>query len=138
MFNHILVPVDFAPKNAEALEVAIKLSEQDQARMTVMHVIEPIEYEDDEVRSFYQSLEAKAWAKMKSTVEQLDPGDVRVMEHILIGHRAPCIVEYVTAHSVDLLLLSSHAIDFDHLPKSWSTLSYQLSILCPCPVLVLN
>lgn len=138
MFKHILVPVDFSAKNTMAVEVAVKLAHQYQARITVLHVIEPIEYEDDEIRSFYQTLEAKAWAKMKATVEQIDLDDTQVIEHIVIGHRVPCIVEYVSAHSVDLVVLSSHKIELDQLPKSWSTLSYQLSIVCPCPVFLLK
>lgn len=138
MFQHILVPVDFTAKNTLALDVAIKLAHQYQSRITVLHVIEPIEYEDDEIRSFYETLEAKAWRKMKSMVEHIDPGDIQVLEDIVIGRRAPRIVEYATAHAVDLLVLSSHKIESDFTPKSWSTLSYQLSILCPCPVFLIK
>ena len=138
MFEHILIPVDFTEKNAEALDVAIKLAQEYRARITVLHVIEPIEYEDDEIRAFYKTLEAKAWANMKSLVGRITLDDAWVNEQVLIGHRVSCIVEYVTAHTVDLLVLSSHRIDFDHPSKGGATLSYQLSILCPCPVLLLK
>ena len=138
VFEHILVPVDFTEKNTVALDVAIKLAQQSHGRITLLHVIEPMEYEDDEIRSFYQTLEAKAWEKMKAMVEPVDKGKVPIMQQIILGHRATSIVEYTTTDHVDLLVLSSHKIGFDQPPKSWATLSYRVSILCPCPVLLLK
>jgi universal stress protein A len=139
MFEHILIPVDFSEKNAEALDVAVKLAQQYRARITLLHVIEPIEYEDDEIRAFYQTLEAKARTQMKSLVERITLDDTWVNEQVLIGHRVPCIIEYITTHTVDLLVLSSHRLDVDQpSSKGGATLSYQLSILCPCPVLLLK
>ena len=138
VFAHILLPVDFTEKNAVALDVAMKLAQQYHGRITLLHVIEPIEYEDDEVRSFYQTLEAKAWEKMKAMVESVDKGEVPIMQQIILGRRATCIVEYVTTDDVDLVVLSSHKIGFDQPPKTWATLSHQVSILCPCPVLLLK
>lgn len=138
VFKHILLPVDFTEKNAVALDVAMKLAHQYQGRVTLLHVIEPMEYEDDEIRTFYQTLEAKAWEKMKAMVAPIDKGEVPIMQQIILGRRAACIVEYVTTDDVDLVVLSSHKIGFDQPPKSWATLSHQVSILCPCPVLLLK
>jgi nucleotide-binding universal stress UspA family protein len=104
----------------------------------LLHVIEPIEYEDDEIRVFYQTLETKAWEKMKAMVESVDKDEVPIKQQILFGRRAACIVEYTATEQVDLVVLSSHKIGFDQPPKSWATLSYQMSILCPCPVLLLK
>ena len=138
VFEHILVPVDFTEKNAVALDTAMQLAQQYHGRITLLHVIEPIEYEDDEIQAFYQTLETKAWEKMKAMVESVDEDEVPIKQQILFGRRAACIVEYTTTEQVDLVVLSSHKISFEQPPKSWATLSYQMSILCPCPVLLLK
>ena len=138
MFEHILVPVDFTEKNTVALDTAMKLAQQHHGRITLLHVIEPMEYEDDEIRAFYQTLETKAWEKMQALVEPVDKDEVPIKQQIILGRRASCIVEYVDTDDVDLVVLSSHKIGFDQPPKSWATLSYQVSFLCSCPVLLLK
>ena len=41
-------------------------------------------------------------------------------------------------HNVDLIILNSHPSD-PHAPgKSWSTVSYQVSLLSPCSVLLVK
>ncbi len=44
LFSHILVSVDFTEKNHAALRAAKQLAHQNQARVTLLHVIETIEY----------------------------------------------------------------------------------------------
>ena len=48
MFKKILVPLDFTQKNNEALRVALNLAKQNNSAVILMHVIETIEYADDE------------------------------------------------------------------------------------------
>ena len=40
LFQHILVPLDFAAKNEAAMEVAIDLAEQQKSRVSLLHVID--------------------------------------------------------------------------------------------------
>jgi universal stress protein A len=42
--RHILVPVDFSPNARQALRMAIPLAAKFHARITLLHVIEPIVY----------------------------------------------------------------------------------------------
>ena len=39
-FRHILVPLDFDPKNQGALDIAIEVAQVNSARVTLLHVIE--------------------------------------------------------------------------------------------------
>lgn len=41
-FQHILVPLDFTPKNQEALDVARELAVADEARITLLHIVQSI------------------------------------------------------------------------------------------------
>ena len=91
-----------------------------------------------DLKSFYQSLEADAWTKLKSMQEQCTKAGVQVDQDVVYGRRAISIVDYASDKKADLLLLSSHKIATDHPPKNLITLSYQVSIMCQCPVLLIK
>jgi nucleotide-binding universal stress UspA family protein len=138
VFDHILVPVDFTDKNARALDVAIQMAKSFRSRLTLLHVIETLEYEDEELNSFYETLAAQAWTKLQSLAEPCARAAVKVDQDVIFGRRAVRIVDYASAQNADLLILSSHRIGSDRSPHSLVTLSYQVSILCQCPVLLVK
>ena len=136
MFGHILVPVDFTDKSARALDTAIRMATANRSRLTLLHVIETLEYEDAELKPFYESLESSAWSKLKPMAEQVAKAGIEVEQDVVYGRRAVCIVDYASDKKADLLILGSHRITLDNLPKNLVTLSYQVSIMCQCPVLL--
>lgn len=138
MFDHILVPVDFTDKNAKALDVAIDMAKLYHSRLTLLHVIETLEYEDTELKPFYESLESTAWSKLKPMAEQCTKANIEVIQDVVFGRRAVCIVDYASEKQADLLILNSHRISSDHPPQNLLTLSYQVSIMCQCPVLLVK
>lgn len=139
LFEHILVPLDFTAKNAAALQCAMRLATQNYARVTLMHVIETIEYvEDEEIERFYESLKLRASANLACCGEQFREANVPVAEKIVLGKRAHAIVSYALQKEADLIVLSSHKIDLDEAPQNWATLSYQVSIMAQCPVLLVK
>ena len=53
-FQHILVPLDFTPKNQVALDIAFKLASQNRSSVTLLHAIETIDnVPQDELQPFY-------------------------------------------------------------------------------------
>ena len=139
LFKHILVPLDFSEKNAVALRVALDLAMQNGASVTLMHVIETIDYADDEeIAVFYESLKERARAKLGACAEQFRLAKVPVVEQIVMGKTAGGIVECAAQEGVDLVVLSSHKINLEEAPKGWATLSHQVSILCQCPVMLVK
>jgi nucleotide-binding universal stress UspA family protein len=139
LFKHVLVPLDFTPKNAAALRVALDLAKQNQARVTLLHVIETIEYaEDEEIASFYENLKKRARAKFSACAERFKKAHVPVSEKIVMGKTARGIVSYSLRNGIDLVVLSSHKVRLTEAPKGWATLSYQVSILCQCPVMLVK
>ena len=138
MFGHILVPVDFTDKSAKSLAVAIQMATAYRSRLTLLHVIETLEYEDADLKPFYESLESSAWSNLKPMAEQVAQSGVEVEQDVVYGRRAVCIVDYANDKNADLLILGSHRIRTDNPPKNLMTLSYQVSIMCQCPVLLIK
>jgi nucleotide-binding universal stress UspA family protein len=139
LFTHILVPVDFTEKNRAALDVAFQLASRIRSRITLLHVIEKVEYADDEeTHDFYQMLEVKANNELAGMAQRFLDNQLTVDQQIVFGRRRSEIVRASLDRNVDLVLLSSHKIDLDKPPKDWGTLSYQVSVLCQCPVLLVK
>ena len=138
-FQHILSPVDFTEKNSAALEISRDMASWNDASVTLLHVIERVQYADDEeIRSFYRSLEAKARDNLAQMAQQFLDQGLAVQQSVVYGRRGPEIVRYTIEHGVDLVVMSSHQVDLSDLAGEWATLSYQVSILCPCPVLLVK
>ena len=138
MFHRILVPVDFTEKNRVAMNAVMELARAGASEVTLLHVIETMAYEDDEIKSFYATLEHKARSRLQELAEQFDDTEISITGEVVVGRRGDCIVHYVLANEIDLVVMSSHPIDVDQLSQNWATLSYQVSILCPCPVLLVK
>lgn len=138
MFNHILVPVDFTEKNRRVLDVALTLTKKHQSKLTLLHVIEKIEFlAEEDTKEFYRKLETAAQEKMERLVQKLKDRDIAILTIIVYGKRAQEIVRYAVEHSVDLLVLNSHRVDPDN-PQDWGTISYKVAILSQCPVLLVK
>ncbi len=139
LFKKVLVPLDFTSKNDAALRVAADLAKQNDAHVTLIHVIEKIEYADDEeITDFYESLTQRARTMLRTCAEQFHRAHLPVTEEVVLGKTASTVVDYVTENQIDIVVLSSHKVNLDELPKGWATLSYQLSILCQCPVMLVK
>ncbi len=139
LFKKILVPLDFTSKNDAALRVAADLAKQNDAHVTLIHVIEKIEYADEEeIASFYESLKQRARTMLRACAEGFHRAMLPVTEEVVLGNTTQTVVNYATENQIDLVVLSSHRVNLDEPPKGWATLSYQLSILCQCPVMLVK
>lgn len=139
VYRHILVPLDFTDQNDRALKIAKEMARPGTTRVTLLHVIETIDYvADEEVEQFYKMLTQRARKKLDemSTAFRLDNIDVE--GKVLLGKRARGTVMYVLQNEVDLVVLSSHRVNLSDLPKGLGTLSHQVSVLCPCDVLLVK
>lgn len=142
-FKHLLVPMDFSKKNLTALDVAFELASQNRALTTLLHIVERIPTaepgeDDPELEAFYQRMQQRAQTDLEAMSQRFAQAGLEVEFKVWVGQRVPEIVRFVTERSVDLAVLSSHRIDPGRPVQSLATLSYQLSILCPCPVLLVK
>lgn len=141
-FQHILVPIDFSEKNRAALEVAYELAQQNRARTSLLHVVERIDIraddEDDEIERFYDQLVHRADGDLESMAQRFADSGLEIEHKVWIGKRVREIVRFTEDRNVDLVVLSSHPVDRAQPVQSLATVSYQVSLLCRCPVLLVK
>jgi nucleotide-binding universal stress UspA family protein len=92
----------------------------------------------DEERDFYDRLETAARDHLVRLGRLLEERNIARREEIIFGNRAEEIVRYAMEGGVDLIVLKSHRIDLKTPGAGWGTLSYKISILSQCPVLLVK
>ena len=138
MFKKILVPVDLTDKQQRPLEVAADLAASN-GEVILLHVIELIPgLSMEEERPFYDRLEARAHAHFERLVPPLAARKIAWHTEVLYGARAHTVVLHAMEIDADLIVLASHAIDLNNPVTGWGSVSYQISILSQCPVLLLK
>ena len=138
-FKNILVPVDFTEKNRAALEVAFELAVANRARVTLLHVIETLDVDsDDELEKFYDQLQSRADSELEQISQRFLSAGLATERKVRFGRRLAEILETCTAHTIDIVIMSSHKPDLEKPQQTWATLSYQVSVLCPCPILLVK
>ena len=101
-YHKVLVPLDFTEKNLEALNVAQQLAHQNDAHVTLLHVIETIDYvADDDIESFYNMLRDRAKRKLELAAAPFEEADIEVDQKIALGKRGRGIVTYALQNEVD-------------------------------------
>lgn len=139
-FQDILIPVDFTKKNRAAVDVAFEIAVENHARMTLLHVVERIEGLDDdpEVQDLYRRLQSGAESEMDALAARFAGTSVLVEQKVRFGNRAREIVQHCLDRGIDLVVMSSHPVDLAEPMRGWATVSYQVSILCPCSILLVK
>jgi nucleotide-binding universal stress UspA family protein len=139
MFQRILVPVDLTEKSLMGVERAVELARENRAEITLLHVIETVEHISfDEMKQFYDRLEKSAREGLKECAERYADEGLKITEVVAYGHRSKEIVDFAVENRIDLIVVASHRIDPDRPGHDWSTISYAVAILAPCPVLLVK
>ena len=139
MYQRILVPINLTEKSLAAVDVAYEFAQRFGAEVVLLHVIETIEHvQFDELKSFYQRLEASARTGLTEFSEKFIANGLQVDQALVYGHRTQEIINYAIENRIDLIVMASHRIDPDRPGHDWSTISYSVAILSPCPVLLVK
>ncbi|HEY7161278.1 MAG TPA: universal stress protein [Acidobacteriota bacterium] len=138
MFRRIMVPIDLSDKRNPALLIAKKIATQNKSQITLLHVIEKIEFlPSNETKNFYAQLEKRGAEKLQKIASTLK-SDYRIHTKIILGNRATSIVNYASKSGIDLIVMNSHRVDLKEPTKGWGTISYKVAILSQCPVLLVK
>lgn len=138
-FRHILVPVDFTEKNRAAIDVAITLAHTAQATVTLLHIIEQLFTDDDEIDEFYERLETRAMSELDALAQQVIDAGFAVQRKVRYGKRGPGIVDFATEDpQCDLIVMNARPVDQEHPESGLGAISFQVSLLCHCPVLLVK
>jgi len=135
--KEILCAVDFSPASLAAIPYAISLAEENQARLTLLHVVEegktgelvhPEQYTESTLRQLHKLVppDAEAWCEPKFLVER--------------GPAADKILETAIAIGADLIVLgvraaTSHIGAMTHLLRPTS---HKILVQAECPVLTVR
>ena len=139
MFRHILIPTDLSGRSSEAVDMARDLAKAPGARITLFHVIETVSGADfDEFGAFYKEIEDRAFAHLTALASRFQGSGLDVVKTVVYGHSAEEIIRFAVEKEVDLIVLASHRVDLSRPGYGWSTLSYKIGVLAPCPVLLVK
>jgi nucleotide-binding universal stress UspA family protein len=139
MFKKILIPVDLTDKHQPALTIAAELAAKSQGEAALLHVIEVIPgLAFEEEKSFYGRLEHAAQEHLDRLGKLLEKQKVRWHPKVIYGNRTAATVRFAGDWQADLIILTAPQLDRTHPESGWGSLSYKISILAACPVLLVK
>ena len=138
--QHFLIPLDFSTPAEQALDYAIALAQKLQARLTLLHVIQPPPVVNVDMgiwpsSTFLQDLEAEITHDMEAYLARVTAAGLegeRVMVHGVPFHE---IIETAKARQVDLIVIGTHGRT-GLLYVLLGSVAEKGVRLAPCPVLV--
>jgi nucleotide-binding universal stress UspA family protein len=139
VFRTIVVPVDLTDRNRPAVEMAAKLATPSVATIHLLHVIETIPgFSVEEEPEFYGRLETTASQHLGALSAPLRERGIRFEADVVYGPRAKTILEETERIGADLLVIQSHRIGGERRGEGLGTLSHQVGLFAPCPVLLVR
>jgi nucleotide-binding universal stress UspA family protein len=140
MIQHILVPTDFSPAAAQALEYAIALATRLQARVTLLHVLAPVFWGTGDVPAappptYMEEIEAAAHQEIEDALTRVRAAGLE--GQALVGYGPPFerIITTARDNGVDLIVMGTHGrTGLPHLLLG--SVAERVLRLAPCPVLV--
>jgi len=138
--HHILVPIDFSAYAEQALDYAIALAQKLQARLTLLHVIQPpiVASADMNVwpsSTFVDELEAAITGDMEGYLARVTAAGLE--GEIVVIHGVPFqqILDTARARQVDLIILGTHGrTGLAHVLMG--SVAEKVARLAPCPVMI--
>jgi nucleotide-binding universal stress UspA family protein len=139
VFRRILVPVDFTPKSVRSVRAAGRVAERSGGATTLLHVIERIDAgEPAAFAAFYRKLEQNARRRLQEFAGVLAKKRLPVKTAVVYGNRVNEILRFASSSRADLIVMSSHRLPLKPHSQDWGTISYKVSILSRCPVLLVK
>jgi universal stress protein A len=139
MFKRLLVPLDLTDKHHAVVETAGRLAVQNSGAVTLLHVVESIAgLSEEEEKRFYRKLERTAEKHLQNYAGVLTDRGIPCTIKLLIGHRVQEIVAFAGETNADLILLTAPKFDPAKPMGGWGSMSYRVSVLAECPVLLVK
>ena len=102
-------------------------------------MIEFIDFPDDEeITGFYEKLKERSDRELDKLLEKFAGDDFDVGVDTIINHRSRGIALYAAENDVDLIVMSSHPFDPNQPSEGLGTISYQVSALCRCSIMLVK
>jgi nucleotide-binding universal stress UspA family protein len=138
--QRFLVPLDFSESANQTLDYAITLAGKLGARLTLLHVIQPLPLGGVDMGvtlpfTYIQELEGEIQRSMESSLERVTAAGLE--GEIVVVHGVPFheIIEAAKTQRVDLIVMGTHGRTGLHYVLLGSV-AEKVVRLAPCPVLV--
>lgn len=138
----ILVPLDFSSPSKKALDYAVTVAKQFKARLTLLHVVEPVGTPDFAASFPLVMEDDKLMSTAKNELDRVVKGarvPRKIVEKILVrfGRSFHEITEAARTRKVDLIIISTHGYTGLKHALLGST-TERVVRHAPCPVLVVR
>lgn len=135
---HVLVPLDWSTPAEQALDYAIKLAGPYQARLTLLHVIQPgVDVRGTLPESYWQAVETEAQEGMAAARAHVTAAGITAETVLMYGVPWQAIVDTAGARHVDLIVLGTHGrTGFKHFLLG--SVAERVVRHAPCSVLVVR
>lgn len=140
-FKHILVPTDFSPSSAEAIELAIEMATRFNAELTLLHVWELPVYPYMELiinpAELTSSIEKAAADSLATKLKEVQARLPRARSKLAMGIPWRQIVDAINESKADLLVVGTHGRrGVEH--ALLGSVAEKLVRLSPVPVLTVH
>ena len=140
--QHVLVPIDFSTTADRALEYAIALAQQLQARLTLLHVFDltPLTMGDAATGipvTAVHELEIEVQQLLQASLEQVQRAGLQGDSLLVQGTPTQTIVDTAGEQGVDLIVMGTHGrTGLAHV--FLGSVAEHVIRQAPCPVLVIR
>ena len=140
--QHVLVPIDFSATADRALEYAIALGQQLQARLTLLHVLDLTPVTMDEMApgmtaTYLDDLETDAQHLLQASRERVQRAGLQAESLLVQGTPTQTIVDTAGEQGVDLIIMGTHGrTGLAHV--FLGSVAEHVVRQGPCPVLVVR
>jgi nucleotide-binding universal stress UspA family protein len=140
--HHVLVPTDFSASAEQALDYAIRLARTCNARLTLLHVIQPVPMGGVDMgvalpEAYLQEVEEAAQGSLEEALARVTAAGLTAEQVVLYGVPFQEIVETAKARQVDLIVMGTQGrTGFMHVLLG--SVAEHVVRLAPCSVLVVR
>lgn len=138
--QHFLVPIDFSAYADQALEYAIALAQKLQARLTLLHVIQPLPISGADMGvalpyAYFEELETELRQALEEKLQRVHQAGLEGDYVLVHGTPFQAIIDTATAQHTDLIIMGTHGrTGLTHVLMG--SVAERVVRLGPCPVLV--
>jgi universal stress protein A len=139
---HFLVPTDFSASAKQALDYAIRLACTLNARLTVLHVIQPVPMAGPGMgivlpETYLQEVKEGVQGSMEEALTRVTAAGLTAERIVLYGIPFQEIIETAKARQVDLIVMGTHGRT-GLMYVLLGSVAEQVIRLAPCSVLVVR
>jgi nucleotide-binding universal stress UspA family protein len=139
---HFLIPTDFSASAEQALDYAIRLARTLNARLTVLHVLQPVPMAGAGMgivlpETYLQEVKEAVQRDMEAALARVTAAGLTAERIVLSGVPFQEIIETAKARQVDLIVMGTHGRT-GLMYVLLGSVAEQVIRLAPCSVLVVR